>query len=388
MRDQFKDKNLLVLINTYRYGLKELINHISNYFGQVIIFVRINPLAEITNYISIPRANAFRRDMLIELTNIPENVTIFPVNVFYLPINWYYKRLGNLHFKKTMKILKKNNLKIDLIHAHFTWTNGYVGSKLKKYLNVPFILTVHENSNWFFEEYYSNNEQIYSAWREADLLIRVNKHDIPLLEKYNPNTIFIPNGYDPMVFFPIDKNVAKLKLHIFDDKIILFTLGNLIEQKGHVYLIDAMEHICKTRNDIILFIAGEGKLRSSLEKQIKNKKLEHFVKILGYVSSDEINYWMNVCDFFVLPSISESFGIVQLEAMACGKPIIATRNGGSEGVIVSDEYGFLVKPADSTDLAEKILLALKREWRQEAILAYARSFTWENIAKKLVDAYE
>jgi len=74
--------------------------------------------------------------------------------------------------------------------------------------------------------------------------------------------------------------------------------------------------------------------------------------------------------------------------LACGKPVVATRNGGSEEVITSDDYGLLVEPADPGDLAEKILVALDREWDREAILRYAERYTWENIAKEIVDVYE
>ena len=97
---------------------------------------------------------------------------------------------------------------------------------------------------------------------------------------------------------------------------------------------------------------------------------------------------MNACDLFVLPSLSESFGVVQVEAMACGKPVVATRNGGSEEVITSDDYGLLVEPGDPDDLAEKILVGLDREWDREVILAYAERYTWENVAKEIVGVYE
>jgi len=79
---------------------------------------------------------------------------------------------------------------------------------------------------------------------------------------------------------------------------------------------------------------------------------------------------MNACDLFVLPSISESFGVVQIEALACGKPVVATRNGGSEEVITSDDYGLLVDPANPNELREKIIEAPDKDWDREKILVY------------------
>ena len=96
---------------------------------------------------------------------------------------------------------------------------------------------------------------------------------------------------------------------------------------------------------------------------------------------------MNACDLFVLPSLRESFGIVQIEAMACGKPIVATRNGGSEEIVISDEFGLLAEPANPDDLAEKILMALNRKWDPEMISRYAEQFTWENIVEDIVRIY-
>jgi len=79
---------------------------------------------------------------------------------------------------------------------------------------------------------------------------------------------------------------------------------------------------------------------------------------------------MNACDLFVLPSLLESFGVVQIEALACGKPVVATRNGGSEEVISSDDYGLLVDPANPNELREKIIEAPDKDWDREKIFVY------------------
>lgn len=97
---------------------------------------------------------------------------------------------------------------------------------------------------------------------------------------------------------------------------------------------------------------------------------------------------MNACDVFVLPSLRESFGVVQIEAMACGKPVVATRNGGSEEIITSEDYGLLCEPASPEELAEKISIALDKEWGSEKIRGYAERFRWKNIAKEIIKVYE
>jgi glycosyltransferase involved in cell wall biosynthesis len=113
-----------------------------------------------------------------------------------------------------------------------------------------------------------------------------------------------------------------------------------------------------------------------------------YVKFVDGISHDEIPIWMNACDLFVLPSLRESFGVVQIEAMACGKPVVATYNGGSEEIITSEDYGLLCEPANPDKLAEKILIALDKEWGCDKIGEYAEQFTWETITKEIVAIYK
>ena len=112
------------------------------------------------------------------------------------------------------------------------------------------------------------------------------------------------------------------------------------------------------------------------------------VKLAGGRPHNEILIWMDACDLFVLPSLSESFGVVQIEAMACGKPVVSTYNGGSEEIITSEDYGLLCEPANSEELAEKILIALDKEWDCDEIGKYAEQFTWENITEEIVSVYK
>jgi teichuronic acid biosynthesis glycosyltransferase TuaC len=148
-----------------------------------------------------------------------------------------------------------------------------------------------------------------------------------------------------------------------------------------------MERICGQRDDVFCFIGGTGPGTGALQGQINRLNLSEKVKLLGPVPGDILPIWMNACDLFVLPSLSESFGIVQIEALACGKPVVSARNRGSEEVIISDEHGLLAEPADPESLSKKILMALNREWDREAILEYVEQFTWEIIIKEIMNIY-
>ena len=129
-------------------------------------------------------------------------------------------------------------------------------------------------------------------------------------------------------------------------------------------------------------------MRNKLINMIKDSNLSANVVLMGQVSHKDISILINASDIFVLPSLSESFGIVQIEALACGKPVVATINGGSEEIITSEQYGYLVEPGNVKQLAEKIIKALDKDWDAEVIRAYASIFTWKKIAKKIVSIYE
>jgi glycosyltransferase involved in cell wall biosynthesis len=128
-------------------------------------------------------------------------------------------------------------------------------------------------------------------------------------------------------------------------------------------------------------------LERELTTLIEKKDLGKYVFLAGGKPHSEIPLWINACDVFVLPSLNEGNPTVMFEALGCGKPFVGTKVGGVPEIISSEEYGILVNPADSHDLADKILLALEREWDTAKILTYAEQFTWDTIAKEIVGIY-
>jgi len=282
-------------------------------------------------------------------------------------------------------------LEYDLIHAHFTYSAGYVGAKLKESSGKGLILTVHEDRNWLMNEIASKDEKLLFTWRSCDRIIRVNKADLDMFKAINidpSRLVHIPNGFSSSQFHSISKKEAREKLNIPEDKPVLLNLAALEPYKGQEYLIRAMKTVTESRKDAVLYIVGKGSLRGYLQSLINECGLQEQVILAGGDKPpEEIALWMNSCDIFVLPSISESFGIVQLEAMACGKPVVATRNGGSEEIIVDDGLGMLVEPANEGSLAKAITEAIYKDWNKEFIMSYAERFTWKNIAQEITKLY-
>ncbi|SDK51095.1 glycosyltransferase family 4 protein [Methanoculleus thermophilus] len=382
--------NLAVICHSYNNFQKDPIDILAPRVSSVNVFVRVNPFSELGKYLSIPQLERFSSAYKIDLTGTPENVQVSPTPIWYLPTDRDYKRLGERHYAHVKSLIKERGTKFDLIHAHFTWSAGYAGARLKEEYDVPFVVTGHGYDIYSLpfkdDEWRAKIEYVLNT---ADHIITVSQSNLACIQKLDVSTpvTVIPNGFRSDLFYPRDSLECRKALNLPQDKKIILTVGNLEPVKGQRYLVEAVQRIIRERKNILCVIVGAGKVRTALERQIRSLGLEDYILLAGGKPHDEIPLWMNACDLFVLPSLRESFGVVQIEAMACGKPVVATRNGGSEEVVISDKYGLLVEPADPEDLAEKILVALDREWDREAILAYAERFTWENIVKDILKIY-
>ena len=151
--------------------------------------------------------------------------------------------------------------------------------------------------------------------------------------------------------------------------------GTSIDVKGHKYLVDAAHNVLKQIEDVEFIVLGNSDEESSE------------ISFFGQKPHNEIPLWMNACDIFVLPSLNEGNPTVMFEALACGKPFVGTTVGGIPEIITNGKLGLLVPPADSRALAKAIVEALETEWDEEYIANYAKQFSSENVAKKVMKIY-
>ncbi|ELZ79723.1 hexosyltransferase, glycosyltransferase [Haloferax larsenii JCM 13917] len=387
--DRLADKNLLVVSHGYKHFVKSQVDVLASYFDTITVCVRYNWFADVASRLPIDAGDGFGRDAKISRADVPDNVHVIETPLLYLPVDIQREHLlGQQHARKVRKKLEDYPLSFDLIHCHMSWTSGYVGARLKDELDIPYLLTVHANRDWFERQLQSDNERLETAWSAADRLIRVNRRDRSKLEPYNDDVVHVPNGYDTDIFERIATDEARNRLGLDDDTPVVFALGTLKPRKGFQHLMRAMTRVHESDPDARLVIGGQGGMRDELESLASDLGIADRTDLLGYVESETLNDWMNAADVFVLPSYSESFGVVQLEAMACGTPVVATKNGGSEEVVTSEEYGLLVEGPESHDeLADAVVEALHRQWDADAIESYANEFTWENVCEDLADLY-
>jgi glycosyltransferase involved in cell wall biosynthesis len=199
------------------------------------------------------------------------------------------------------------------------------------------------------------------------------------------NTVHVPYFVFPERFDPNPKKRV--------EAFILY-VGVLFPHKGVNYLIDAMPAILKENKKAVLHIVGDGPEKEKLRKQVQRKKLEDNVMFHGKLSQEQVPGIYSKANVVVVPSVwMEQFGIVGLEAMASGRPIVGSNVGGIPDWLSDGKTGFLTKPRNSEDLAEKIKLILNNKelaikMGSEGRKICEKTFSAEAVYPKLLEVYE
>lgn len=219
--------------------------------------------------------------------------------------------------------------------------------------------------------------------------IAVSKPAMDYATKYVPGYYeIIPNGIDLGHFSP---DVSPIEEFCDGKQNILF-VGRLERRKGLIYLIKAYQQVKQKIFNSRLIVVGPGsRLRKKYEKWVRRNDLKDVV-FVGYTSYDELPRYYKTADVFCAPATSrESFGIVLLEAMAAGKPIVATNIGGYASVVTHGENGWLVPPKDSRGLAQALISIMSDEALRQQMGARGRltaeKYNWEQIAQRVLDYY-
>jgi glycosyltransferase involved in cell wall biosynthesis len=175
------------------------------------------------------------------------------------------------------------------------------------------------------------------------------------------------------------------------DTPIVGNVAALVPHKGHRHLVDAAALVVQKVPDVRFVIVGEGELRESLERQIRELRLEKHVLLAGF--RPDVLSLHKAFDIFVMSSITEGLGTSLLDAMACAKPIVATRAGGIPEVVIDGQMGILVAPKDPEALARALIALLRDERAQqvmgaEGLLRVREKFSAERMVHETLGVYE
>ena len=284
--------------------------------------------------------------------------------------------------------------KKSIIHAHW-FPAGLIGVLIKKIFGNKLVLMMHHahKPNFLYKYILKNTDVLFA--NSSYVLTKTNK----IYKVKNSKVLPVPIDYN--IFQPQnDTSDIRQKLNIPVNSIFVFTAGRFISLKGFEYLTEAMNIIVNEygKRDILLRIAGQGPLKEKYLELIQNLKLEGYVKLIGYVPNTKINKYYNEADIFVIPSIideneeTEGFGVVSLEANACGTPVIASKVGGIVDVIEDGYNGYLVEQKSSEQIAKKIVkLAEDKELREEmganGRKKVTEEFCWNRITNEVIKIY-
>ncbi len=292
-----------------------------------------------------------------------------------------------------------SNLDFDIVHAHEIYQPISLQSfraAIKK--RKPYGFSQHRN-------FYPRNVQgqlLKMFYRSVgktivnscDFVCATSSSAVSFLNDFGVKrrVAFLPNCLDIRKFRQGINLDLKERMGLHGYKVVLF-VGRLYKDKGVKYLIKAFKAIRDRYSGVKLIIAGNGPERERLELQAAKYDLRKDVIFLGHYPHHKIPELYNVCDVFVLPSLIEPFGMVLIEAMACGKPVIGSKVGGILDIIEDGKNGFLTKAGDSTQMAKQIEVLLLSEEMCRKFGRRSReiveiSFSYEMVAKKAAKIYK
>lgn len=282
-----------------------------------------------------------------------------------------------------LKKLIKEGWKPDLINAH-VFLAGVTASALKTRFGIPFVISEHWTA--FVSHTLSRKDFLKAqfAMNKANLILPVSKSlgDAIISHSIRNKQKVVPNVVDMNLFYP-DHNQNK------SGKKMLLCVATLSPKKGINYLLESIARLKLKRDDFILDIIGEGKDRIELKRQASDLGLEGIVTFHGSKPKEVVAEFMKRCKFYVQPSLHETFGITYFEAMACGKPVVASQIPALQEKI-DQSNGILVPPKDVDALTAGIdyMLDHYQEYSPQNISKYVQdNFSHEKVGKELDRIY-
>lgn len=279
----------------------------------------------------------------------------------------------------TQALIKRPNL---VIATHLNFAMG--AYCLKLLTNIPYWTIAHGVEAWDIK-----NPILKTALNHADLILAVSSYTRDRLiqeQNLNPSKISIlPNTFDPNRFQPAPKPSYLLERYkLKPEQPMILTVARLAElerYKGYDQILKALPQIRSMIPDVHYMIVGKGNDRSRIEELIVQLGLQNCVTLTGFVPDEELCDYYNLCDVFAMPSQREGFGIVYLEALGCGKPVLAGNQDGAIDALCHGELGALVNPDDVGEIAKTLIQILQGTYHNHLI------YQPENLRQKVIDTF-
>jgi glycosyltransferase involved in cell wall biosynthesis len=276
----------------------------------------------------------------------------------------------------------------DLIFSCFLYPDGYAALRIGKALAVPVVvLSIGSDINRIGDPITAMHTR--TVLREADTVVTVSG-DLRLkavaMGAPAEKTRTVVNGCDLSIFHVRDRLEARQKLDIDPASQAVVYIGRMDVKKGLRELVEAAALLRPERPNLHVYLVGEGPDRPIIEKAIQAHNAAGYIHALPGCAFDDVAGWMAAANLVTLPSYMEGCPNVVLEALASGRPVVATNVGGIPE-IMNEACGRLVPPRDAGALAQALASVLDRTWDAQAISAYG-SRSWDAVAAELLEIFE
>lgn len=302
-------------------------------------------------------------------------------NLIYLFVVPFYLLYQFISLRKIVK-----NEKIQIIHAHWLIPQGFLAVLYKTFVNrdIKIVATAHGADINSFDNNIGNGLKRYILKRIDQLSVVSNalkKKAIGI--GYNNEVHVFPMGIDTKLFAPDKKDDSVKVKYKITGNFLLF-VGGIIERKGIKYLIQAMPAVIKQFPDAKLLVIGEGNLTNEMSELAKRLNISDNIIFTGPIPHDDLPPYFATADLFILPSLSEGFGLVIIEAMSCGTIPLTSDLLPIHDIIVENKTGFFVKKQEINDLADKIIYLLNKLPELQKMKPDIRNFVMKNYDWSIV----
>lgn len=306
-------------------------------------------------------------------------------------------------FARNLEAFRKNEgIQYDLVFSHY-WLSGWVGRSLQRRWHVPHFMMFHTLG--------AAKNAVGLGEAEPELRLKTEKrlardchHIITATSREKEELIWhlgalpdrisvIPCGVNLELFQPVDKEVARRRLGLNGEKLVLF-VGRIEPLKGIAQLLRAMTYLENGRRPKLMIIGGDEHSQDEIDRlrQLSQRlNIGDSVAFPGLIKQDKLPLFYSAADVCVIPSYYETFGLVALEALACGTPVVATRVGGFEEVIRQGETGYVLPDNNPRDLAGRIAALLSKSslgnQTARSIRASVSQFSWSNVARAVAERF-
>lgn len=314
-------------------------------------------------------------------------------------ITWIF--LFNHFMEKRIAMLSRD-VDFDIIHIH-DWLTALVGISSKHYLNKPLISTVHSTEIGRSQGLHNQDSYLidglewWMTYESKRVIVTSNSMKNELRDHFRlpeEKIDVIPNAIDMTKYQKnVDRESVRRRYGVGPhEKLVLF-VGRLVPQKGVEYLIRAVPSIVKRHPEAKFIIIGDGWSRSYLESLSMSTGHRDKIRFVGFISDSELVEQTMSADVLVIPSIYEPFGIVALEGMAAGVPVVAGNVGGLAEIIEHDRTGVLVYPRSPESIAWGVKRVLSDSEYSRWLIQNAKKkirqiYSWQAVAKRTVEVYE